>query len=165
MRLDAQKENGAEDYRLLIGPVTSDQVSSYSLLLKDNDIDNFPVYFSDSGQSVIDEDLYANETEEVESFEYSEEFSEVARTVTSAGNSEDQGQSVLDATESYLLGRVQSELNAHGQAWLSQYGTAKVEFNLGDDVINDAELELLVPFLHSAQPMDKKLPHFSCKVV
>ena len=135
---DAPYQKG--QHRILIGPVDVNSIEKEGNALKAKGIDNFPVYLSDDAVSLIvptsllvdarpETVIVPPLKEPVPAFKYSDELSQAATMLDGTESSED----LTNKAKEYIKSETESYINSNVQDWLSQYGTAKVEFSFDSD--------------------------------
>ncbi|WP_114765727.1 Ig-like domain-containing protein [Vibrio rhodolitus] len=139
-------------YRVIIGPVNPEFVIEYGQALKNQGIDNFPIYFDQSSLYLLSRpdnqsdsrSLFAHDNADSSNdFKYSDELSTAAQAITDIDNGADIEDKVLD----YASKETSRFTSNYAQDWLSQYGTAQVHVEFDSSFnLKSGEIDLLIPF-------------------
>ncbi len=147
---------GADQYRVLAGPVVPETLRQDSNALKAIGIDNFPIYF-------IDNSAFLATTSKTQAASQRIHNGNAARTVhdgvltnlSSRLVGAETSDELAAGIGSYLRGEAQGYLNTSAENWLSQYGTAQVNVDIDDNFrMASGTADVLIPFFSSSEGED-----------
>ncbi|PSW23944.1 hypothetical protein C9J21_22030, partial [Photobacterium phosphoreum] len=138
-------------YRIVIGPFPSSDIKKNSQLLKMKGVDNFPVWLSNGAVTLIsplvttqtDKVHSLTDTDHTASFQYADTLSSIANVFDGVKDNVE----LEDRAKTFIQSETAQYTSAYMQNWLSQYGTANVNFALNSKFdLSTADADVLIPF-------------------